>query len=186
MDAADMAATDVADMAGAAITAAVMGGAELTTDAVPTAADMVDAVTSTVDAVTSTVDAVTSAAGVGLTAAVTNRMAEATSTAVVVTGSTAVAVVASMAVVVVVSMAVADHTGAVVDMVEDTAKTLRSQRLLKKRLARCQPFFLCATMQTESRRGQDLQASGSGGQPGNSGRAELPMYWRSAMPILLV
>jgi hypothetical protein len=45
----------------------------------------------------------------------------------VVAGSTAVVVVAgSTAVAVVASTAVADHTAAVVDMVEDTAKTLRS------------------------------------------------------------
>src|SRR5260370_147479 len=30
------------------------------------------------------------------------------------------------------------------------------------------------------------QDSGGGGQPGNSRSAVLPMYWRSAMPILLV
>jgi hypothetical protein len=101
MDAADMAATDVEDMAGAA----------LTTDAVPMAADTVDAETLAV------ADAGLVAAGA---AGTSNRMVVAASTVVVAADSTAAAVVDSTVVAVVASTAVADM------VVEGTAKTLRS------------------------------------------------------------
>ena len=55
--------------------------------------------------------------------------------------SVAAVEVDSTAVEVVGSMAVADRTAAVVDMVEDTAKTLRSIKMFEKRLASRQPFF---------------------------------------------
>jgi hypothetical protein len=137
------AATAGADMADAVIMADVADTAAITdaaptTDAIPMAAEM-DAGTSerraaedlaAADTVTLVADAVT------LTAAA--------EVATVETVSMAVVAVASMAVVVG-PTAVEDHTAAVVDTVEATAKAAQTIKVIKERLARCPPFFFLCT-----------------------------------------